>query len=497
MSIDPHDIDDAELKQQLEEAVGNLSSEDLERVARSDPPATARHERGQRHGHGHGHGHAPAQSRISGTIIDVRGVDVFVDIGGKSEGVIALDEFDPDEPPIKGATMQFVPHGFDHESGLMRLSLEETLVETDLDSVKVGDVVKAKVTGTNIGGLELRVHGIRCFMPKSQVDVERHEDFAPFINHWLESEVTEVNRRGKSLILSRRRVLEREQAVQREHTLTELKEGEERTGVVRRLASFGAFVDLGGIDGLLHISDMSYGRIRSPKEVVKVNEEVRVRVLKIDREQGRISLGLKQMQQDPWELVPSKYAVGATLDGRVVRLMNFGAFVELEPGVEGLVPVSEMSWTQRVHHPKEILKEGDSVRVALIAIDPEKQKLTLSLKALSEDPWNTVEQRYQEGATVSGAVARIAEFGAFIQLEEGVDGLVHISELSDKPVHRVTQVCKPGDVVQVRVKSVDKENRRISLSMKSGTSLSAEADTSAAPTATRKKSKPRRGGLEF
>ncbi len=481
VSIDPRELDDADLNREMAAQMGDLSPEDLSRMSSAEPRPVTPDERG----------------RVQGTIVSMHGEDVFVDIGGKSEGVVPLEEFEPDEPPTVGQVLSLVPQGLDQESGLMRLSLHEAKTAANLETLRVGDVIKAKVTGANIGGLELRAQGLRGFMPMSQVDLVRHEDFASFINHWLECEVTEIDRRGKNLVLSRRRVLERAREEERQQLRFQLAEGQTRKGIVRRLTDFGAFVDLGGIDGLLHISDMSYGRIGHPSEVVKKGEEIDVKILKVDLVKDRISLGLKQLSSDPWTLVEGKYRAGETVDGRVTKLMNFGAFVELEPGIEGLIPVSEMSWTQRVNHPKDLLNVKDAVRAVILAVDTEKRKISLSLKALGEDPWNSVGEKYTPEAKVKGAVTRITTFGAFVQLEEGVEGLVHISELSRDRVRSVGDVVKEGEVVEVRILSVDREQRRISLSMKPTDEEVSEAVAAEEPPKPRKRKRELRGGLSF
>ena len=484
MSIEPHGIDDEDLKRQLDDALGGISAEDLERMANTsrDKPQADEH------------------GRIPGRVLSIRGKDVFVDIGGKSEGFIGLDEFEPDQPPTIDQVLDLVPHGFDKESGLMRLSLRETKLVADMESIRVGDIVKARVTGSYIGGLELRIHGTRGFMPLSQVDLVRHEDMSSFMGQWLECEVTEVNRKGRNLVLSRRRLLEQQREEERQQLRYQLTEGQIRRGKVSRLVDFGAFVDLGGIEGLLHISDMSWSRIKHPSDLLKEGDEIDIQVLKIDLVKDRISLGVKQMASDPWTLVQANYAVGNTVEGHVTKLMNFGAFVELEPGVEGLIPVSEMSWTHHVKHPKDILGEGDRVQVAIISLDVEKRKIGLSLKALAADPWEGIEERYQADTLVSGAVMRIMNFGAFVQLEEGVEGLIHISQLSDRHVAQVEDEVKVGDVIQVRILSVDPEQRRISLSLKAA---APDDETPKATTETptsesrseKKRKRPLRGGL--
>lgn len=484
--MDPKELDDAELKREIDEALGDMSIEDLAGMGSGSSGSKPSGERG----------------RIRGRILSIRGNDVFVDIGGKSEGFLPKDEFEPDQPPQEGQELEFIPQGFDRESGLMRLSLREALVEANLEQLTVGDVVKGRVTGTNIGGLELRIHGLRGFMPMSQVDLVRHDDFKGFIGRWLEAEVTEIDRKGKNLVLSRRRVLEREREEEREKLKFQLAEGQIRKGVVRRLADYGAFVDLGGIDGLLHVSDMSYSRVDHPKHMVKEGDEIEVKILKIDLVKDRISLGMKQLNPDPWMSAASNYAVGSTIEGKVVKLMNFGAFVELEPGIEGLIPISEMSWTQRLKHPGDMLKEGDQVRATVLNCDAANRKLSLSLKALSEDPWEGAIERYPAESVVSGAVTRILNYGAFVQLEEGIEGLIHISELSNDRVRSVADVVKEGEVVKVRVLGVDPDQRRISLSMKPqpgevAVGEAAPEEAPEEPKPEKKRKRPLRGGLAW
>ncbi|MBK8914039.1 MAG: S1 RNA-binding domain-containing protein [Phycisphaerales bacterium] len=538
MNPDPQIPDDKDISSELAAALGDISPEELMRAA--EPPRGASgvpgagggggagaqehaagsaggahgggrsggRSGGRGHGRGHGHGHHTEERvKIPGTIVGVRGADVLVDIGGKAEAFIPAEEFDT--PPQVGEAHLFVSQGFDRETGQMRLSLREARASARWDSLKVGDIVEARVTGQNIGGLELDVKGIKAFMPKSQVDVLRHENFTQFINHKLDCEVSEIDRRGKRLLLSHRRVLERKAAEQRDQVKGTLAAGQRMTGTVKRLTDFGAFVDIGGIDGLLHVSDISWARVNKPGDVLKVGEQIEVEILKIDPERDRISLGRKQLSADPWTLAATNYHVGDTVDGRITRLMDFGAFCEVEAGLEGLIPVSEITYGRRIGHPREVLKEGDAVRVSVLLVDADKRKLSLSLKALTADPWTGVAERYTKDAVVSGAVVRTTNFGAFIQLEEGVEGLAHISELADKHVRTPEEVVKPGQVVQCRVLSVDGEQRRISLSLrtapaeKAASGAGAAAGDSAAAAgapaepAKPKKKRPVRGGLSF
>ncbi len=487
--FDPHALDGDRLNLEMERALGELTPAEMEKIANVRPVLRPRE---NEHG------------KVQGRIVEIRGDTVYVDIGSKSEAFLPLNEFPEDRRPAAGEPYEFVMHGLDADSGLMRLSLREVRIGADIETVRIGDVVEGRVTGVNIGGLELNCQGLRGFMPRSQVDLQRIEDFAPFIGRTLECEVTEVNRRGRSVVVSRRRVLERHREQQREELRGELAEGQVHQGVVRRLTDFGAFVDLGGIEGLLHISDISYGRLKHPSEALKEGDQITVQIRKVDTIKDRISLGMKQLQPDPWTVVPANYHAGQTVDARVLSLQNFGAFVELQPGVEGLIPISEMSWVQRVRHPRDVLKEGDPVRCAILDLNPEQRKITLSLKALSADPWTTAAERYKPDEEVTGRVTNLVEYGAFVQLEEGVEGLVHISEMSDKRIHKPDDVCKVGEVVQVRVKSVDVAQRRVSLSMRPKVDRAAHAQAASRAAqpepvvaSVAKKKRPLKGGLDF
>jgi small subunit ribosomal protein S1 len=501
VSTDPQNAKDnaldKDLEQEVESALADLNPAEIEAAASQAPVE----QRASTPHHGGGNPHDGESSRIQGRIVGIRERDVYVDYGGKSEGFVPLDEFEADSPPEVGQIFTFIPHGFDRDSGQMRLSLREVKIDADWESLKVGDTVEARVTGTNIGGLELTIHGLRAFMPKSQVDIVRHEDFRGFVGKRLECQVTEIDRRGKNILVSRRKVLEREQEKLRAEAKEGLEVGQVKAGKVQRLTDFGAFVDIGGIEGLLHVSDISYARINHPKEVLKPGQEVEVQITKLDLARDRISLGMKQLKQDPWQLVEGNYRPGNTVEGKIVKLMDFGAFVALEEGVEGLIPISEMSWTQRVNHPKDILKVGDMARVQVLNVDSKKRRISLSLKAMSEDPWASVQDRYAPDTVVKGAVTRITNFGAFVQLEEGIEGLVHISELSDQHVRSVGDVVKEGELIECKVLGLDMKQRRISLSVKA-TKESSQAEMEMMPDLqdrkqSRKKKRPQRGGLSW
>jgi small subunit ribosomal protein S1 len=380
-------------------------------------------------------------------------------------------------------------------------------------NLKVGALVEATVTGSNKGGLEMKIKGsLKAFMPASQIDVVRIEDLDSLTGQKYICEVTEVERGDKNIVLSHRNVVERQQAEQGEKLWAELAEGQTRRGVVRSLAEYGAFVDLGGVDGLLHVSEMSWARIKHPKDILEVGQEVDVIVKSIDLEKKRIGLSLKLVAGNPWDTVEQKYLPGSHHQGRIVKLMNYGAFTELEPGVEGLIPVGEMTWAGRIRHPSDILKPGEMVEVEILDVDQEKQRISLSMKRIQGNPWDNIESKYVKDEIYSGKVVRLTEFGAFVSLEPGVDGLIHISELSDKHVNKPGEVVKEGEQVQVKVLGVDVKSQRISLSLKAAAASSVEeqetptqespahaAEVRESPEVMAKKKalKPRRGGLSW
>lgn len=442
-------------------------------------------------------GAGSADTRISGKVVAIREDVVAVDYGGKTEGVIPLGEFPADQAPRVGEEFAFIPQGFDRDSGQMRLALRAS-GEADVTlELKVGDVIEAKVTGMNTGGLEFSVGGLRGFMPKSQVDLQRHDDFRPFLNRRIECVVTEIDRKGKSVLLSRRKILEKRQDEERARIKQTLEVGQVCQGTVRRLADFGAFIDIGGVEGLLHISDMSHGRVGHPKEVLKVNDQLSVKILKLDTKRDRISLGLKQLKPDPWTTITERFQAGQTIEGKVTRLMDFGAFAEVENGVEGLIPVSEMSWTKRVNHPKDVVSPGETVKLQVLQIDAGKRRMSLSLRALMEDPWQSVADKFAPDSVVKGTVTRAESFGAFVKLEEGIEGLVHISELRHERVRSVTDVVNPGDEVEVRVLGLDLTNRKISLSIKQASEAPAPEMPVDSGKPRRRKERPRKGGLDW
>lgn len=402
-----------------------------------------------------------------GRIGAIRGDDVFVDLvglDGKSQGIVPLTQFE--RPPRVGSIMDFVVNGFDEAHGLWMLSREGAVGRATWEQLQRGSIVEARVTSWNKGGLDMEmIGGILAFMPASQIDFHHIDDLESLVGQKLVAVVQEIDRRSRRVVLSRRQYLQQQREAQRKKVWETLQVGQLRDGTVKSITDFGAFVDLGGVDGLLHISDMAYGHLDKPDQVVSIGQKIQVKVLKLDAEKQRISLGLKQVAPDPWSTVGERVKVGEQISGRVVRLAPFGAFVEVEPGVDGLVPLTELSW-KRVSHPAQVVKEGDVVRVVVLSVDPERRRVSLSLKQASPDPWQTAKQKYPKDAWVQATVRSVTDFGAFAELEPGLEGLVHISEMADHRINAVTDVMQVGQTHKCRVLEVDSENRRIRLSLR-------------------------------
>jgi small subunit ribosomal protein S1 len=411
-----------------------------------------------------------ADTIIKGKILNVVGDDVLVDIGYKSEGVVPKNDFVRVEDMEPGREIEVFLESVEDESGVIALSKQKADKirgwERIITSNKEGDVISGRVIRKIKGGLLVDV-GVPVFLPASQVDVRRVEDIGELLGKTVECKILKIDEKRMNIIVSRRKLIEEQRAEARQRLLAEIKESEVRRGTVKNIADFGAFVDLGGIDGLLHITDMSWGRINHPSEVVKLEQEITIKVLKVDRVTERIALGLKQLQPNPWERVVAKYTVGQRVKGKVVNLMPYGAFVELEPGVEGLVHISEMSWTKRINHPSEVMQSGQEVEVAVLAIDTDKQELSLGLKQTEANPWDKVDEKYKAGMKVAGKVRNTTSYGAFVELEDGIDGLLHINDMSwTKKVVHPGEVVKKGDKIDVQVISVDKDKKRIALGLK-------------------------------
>jgi small subunit ribosomal protein S1 len=408
---------------------------------------------------------------VHGRVVHVGSSEVLVDVGYKSEGAIPIEEFHRHGGlPKVGDEIEVYLEAKEDSEGLIVLSKDKA------DKIKVWDAitqayekgspVEGRVVEVVKGGLSVDV-GVKAFLPGSQVDLRPVKNLGAMIGQPIRARVIKLNRRRGNVVLSRRAVLEDEREEKKKHTLEVLAEGMVLTGTVKNITDYGAFIDLGGIDGLLHVTDMSWGRVGHPSEIFQVGDQVEVVVLHFDRESGRVSLGYKQKSSDPWERVEQTYAPGTRVHGRVVSLTNYGAFVELEAGVEGLVHVSEMSWTRRVRHPSKIVNVGDEVEVIVLDVNRGAKRISLGMKQVEPDPWATIDERYMIGSRVVGKVRNLTDFGAFIELEPGVDGLLHISDMSwTRSVGHPSEVLKKGQELESQILNIDKENKRISLGLK-------------------------------
>ncbi len=410
---------------------------------------------------------------VKGTVLKVTPSEVIVDVGYKSEGIIPVDEFVDETGQISvqpGDTVDVLLERTEDRDGYVVLSREKAEKMKIWDEVEKAYAEKKVVIGRVIerikGGLAVDI-GVRAFLPGSQIDVRPVRNLDALRGQELRMRVIKVNKKRGNIVLSRKVLLEEENAEKKKHTLDTLAEGKVLRGVVKNITDYGAFIDLGGIDGLLHITDMSWGRVSHPSELFKVNDEIDVIVLKYDPATERVSLGHKQLMNDPWSNVIERYPVGARMSGKVVSLTDYGAFVELEPGVEGLIHVSEMSWSKRVKHPSKILNVGDSVEAMVLGVDPGARRISLGLKQVESNPWHELSEKYPIGTTITGKVRNLTEFGAFVEVEEGIDGLIHISDMSwSKRLKHPSEVLKKGDTVEAMVLNIDAENQRLSLGLK-------------------------------
>jgi small subunit ribosomal protein S1 len=415
---------------------------------------------------------------VEGKIVEINEEFVVVDVGFKSEGAIPRNEWEEGEPPpevgqkIKVLIEEVEDQHTNLEEVRNMISLSkrkaEKIIQWEMmmSSVQEGQVVTGTVTRKIKGGLLVDI-GVNVFLPASQVDIRRPNDIGDYIGRVVQCEVLKIDEARRNIVVSRRSLIEKQREEDREHLMAELEVGQIRKGIVKNIADFGAFVDLGGIDGLLHITDMSWERIGHPTEMVSIDQEIEVKILQIDREKQKIALGLKQKQNNPWTNIAEKYPVGATVPGEVVNVMSYGAFVKLEPGIEGLVHISEMSWTRRINHPSEMVQIGDKIDVRILGVDPQGQQLSLGIKQTQANPWDDIMQRYPENAEVTGKVRNLTNYGAFIELEEGIDGLLHVSDMSwTRKISHPSEVLQKGQVVKCRVLNVDQTRRRIALGMK-------------------------------
>jgi len=442
---------DRQLQSELDEALGDMSVESLLEAGLDDSSEAAQE---------------TPEGLQRGRVIAIEKDDIFVELGGKRQGILPATQYEDDPLPEVGQLVEFTIEGYDQRDGLLILSRKGAVLAATWETLEEGMVVEGRVTGHNKGGLELVINHIEAFMPISQIERFRVEEIDGYVNQKLKCVVVEVNRREGKLVVSRRDFLDAEAAREAEKLFETLQPGQTVSGVVRSIMPYGAFVDIGGVDGLLHVSDMSYARVNKPEDVVSEGDQVEVVVLKIDPDDRRLSLGLKQAKPDPWTDAETKWPVDDIVTGRVVRLEPFGAFVQLEPGVDGLVPISELSYERRVHHPRELLGEGDTVKVRVMTVSEAERRISLSLKGAGDDPWVGASVRWSQGEVVEGRVSRIADFGAFVELAPGVEGLVHISEIGQGFIRSAGQVVSEGESIQAKVISVDEDARRISLSIK-------------------------------
>ena len=417
-------------------------------------------------------------SIVDGRVIRVDDDRVLVDVGFKSEGTIPLSEWEEtEEQPDVGTTIKVLVEEVEDATGVAddpygMISLSKRKAEKILawqemmKTIHEGQVVTGTCTRKIKGGLLVDI-GVNVFLPASQVDIRRPHDIGEYIGRVVQCEVLKIDEARRNIVVSRRSLIEKQRQEDREQLLRELEVGQVRKGVVKNIAEFGAFVDLGGIDGLLHITDMSHGRIGHPSELVSIDQEIDVMILNIDYEKEKIALGMKQMTPSPWDNVEDKYSVSSKVEGRVVNVMSYGAFVKLEEGIEGLVHISEMSWTKRISHPNELVQIGDDIEVVVLGIDKDKQEISLGMKQTQKNPWEDVVERYPEGSLIKGRVRNLTNYGAFIELEEGIDGLLHVSDMSwTRKISHPNEMLEKGQEVECRVLSVDQDRRRIALGLK-------------------------------
>lgn len=447
-----YSIDEKEIEKEVTEVLGELSEEGLKQVYEDSVRDFE------------------AGTILKGRILEVLPDDAVVDVGYKSEGVIPLKEFEQPEKVKVGDEIEVLLEAVEDDAGLIVISKQKAERIRGWQKViaehKEGDVVSGRVMRKIKGGLLVDI-GVPVFLPASQVDLRRPGDIAEYVGKEVRCKILKIDQGRRNIVVSRRRLLEEERQRKKEALMAEIEVGEMRKGVVKNILDFGAFVDLGGIDGLLHITDMSWGRISHPSEMLKIDDEIEVKILKVDKERERISLGLKQKTESPWARVEEKYPPGVTIKGEVVNVVNYGGFVKLEDGIEGLVHISEMSWTRRINHPSEVVAIGDMVEVMVLDINKEKEEISLGMKQTEVNPWTLVEEKYPPGTVVKGRVRNFTNYGAFVEIEEGIDGLLHVSDMSwTKKITHPSEVLKKSEKIDVVVLSVDQERKRVALGFK-------------------------------
>src|SRR5687768_2174344 len=407
---------------------------------------------------------------IKGTITARNGDDFIVELGLKSEGILERGEFDDPDNVTIGDVVHVYLDEVEGDTGLVRISKRKAdrIInwEKIMTSKKEGDPVSGKVTKKIKGGLLVDI-GVPVFLPASQVDIRRPGEISDWIGRAIDAVILKIDEERRNIVISRRKLIEQQREELKKKTLESIQEGTIIKGTVKNIADFGAFIDLGGIDGLLHITDMSWGRINHPSEILKIDQEIEVKVLQIDKDKEKIALGLKQKDASPWENIETKYAIGSVHEAEVVNIMSYGAFCKLEEGVEGLVHISEMSWTKRINHPSEVVTQGQKAQVKVLDINKDKQEISLGMKQVEENPWERVAEKYPPKSVIEGKVRNIANYGAFVEIEEGIDGLLHVSDLSwTKKIGHPSEILKKSEDIEAVVLSVDQDKQRIALGLK-------------------------------
>ena len=408
---------------------------------------------------------------ITGRIIGINEKDVLVDIGFKSEGIISRNEFSENNLPDIGEKLEVFLEKIEDESGKTVLSKEKAEFLSrwkDLRNIhETGEIIKGQIIRRIKGGMVVDLSGVQAFLPGSQIDIRPVKDFDQYINKEIDLRVVKFNEMRKNVVVSHKAIIEDTLAEQRDELFSKLEVGSVIDGRVKNITDFGVFVDLGGIDGLLHITDLSWGRVNHPSEIINMDDTLTVKIIDFDQDKKRVSLGLKQLTPHPWENIHSQYPEGSSVSGKVVSMTNYGAFIEIKPGIEGLIHVSEMSWTKHIKNPSELYSLGDTIDAKVLAIDADERKISLGTKQLQPDPWDEIEEKYIPGNLVKGKVINLTQFGAFIELEEGIDGLIHVSDLSwTKIIRHPKEILVKDEEVEVRILEVSRESRRISLGMK-------------------------------
>jgi len=450
--LEEYDIKQEEIEKELEEIIG---SDSLEKIEAAFDTSIKKFDLG---------------TILRGKILGVIGNNVILDTGYKSEGIVPLSEFDSTEEVEAGADIEVMLESFEDDTGLIQISKRKADRirgwEKIVNKYQEGDVVTGKVVRKIKGGLLVDV-GIPIFLPASQIDVKPPGEIAEYIGKEVTCKILKIDEVQQNIIVSRRKLIEEERNKQKREFLDSVQIGQVVKGEVKNIADFGAFIDLGGIDGLLHITDMSWGRISHPSEMLAIGDETDVKILDIDAVKDKVSLGLKQKTENPWTNVEERYPIGSKIKGQVVNIMSYGAFIKLETGIEGLVHISEMSWTRRINHPSDVVAIGDSVEAVVLNINKEKEEISLSIKQVEQNPWTNIEEKYPPGVTIKGKVRNLTNYGAFIEIDEGIDGLLHISDMSwSKKVAHPSEIIKKGEMIEVKILSVDKDKKRVSLGIK-------------------------------